>query len=442
MLAAIGAAVFAVHPLQVEPVAWISGMNNVLAGVFALACVACYLRFTATRPNARIAWYLAACIAMLLALFSKPTAIVTPMLILPIDAWILRRPWGKIARSILPLAALAIPFVVIGRKSQAALGTFLPPWYQRPLVAVDAIGFYLKKLVYPRPLLIDYGRRPQAVLAPGGFSPVHWIALAVAVALVAILYRRHRWAAACFAIFVGGMALVLGLVPFSFQDYSTVADRYVYLSMLGVSIFVAMALAQFRSAAPRWIAVGIILLLAYCSFKQTAYWKDSIPLAQHTLDHNPTSLAANSVMAYLAQNRGDRVAEEQYYRQGLVSAPDDIELNYNYGTLLLKDRPGEALPHFETLYARGLRDPRVLNNHGLTLMKIGRLPEAIARFNEVIKVDPNHASTHLNLGLCLSAMHQYDEAEKHFRRTLELDPKSQSAADGLAAVQAVRRGGL
>ncbi|CAN5533775.1 tetratricopeptide repeat protein [soil metagenome] len=438
--AAIGAAVFAVHPVQVEAVAWISGMNNLLAGVFALACVAFYIRFARAERPMRAGWYVAVCVSMLLALFSKPTAIITPLLILPIDALLLRRSWRAIAWSLTPLVLMAIPFVIIGRLSQLAPSTYVPPVLQRLIVAGDALGFHLRKLVWPNPLLIDYGRQPQRVLAAGGFSAINWITLAAAVTLAVITWRRQRWVAACLAIFVGGVALVLGLVPFSFQEYSTVADRYVYLSMLGVAIAVAMLLTAFRSAASKYIAAAVVLAFAACSFHQAGYWADSTPLAQHTLAYEPDSLAATSMLAFMAQHDGDHVTEEYYYRKGLNRAPNDVELNYNLGTLLLADRPAEALKYFDVLYNRGIRDPRLLNNRGMALMNIGRLPEAIDTLNEALRVSPTHATAYLNLGQAMLTLNRLDEAEKNFRRALELEQRLKKARDGLANVQAARGG--
>ncbi len=431
--AMMGAAVFAVHPLQVEAVAWISGMNNLLAAVCSLACVAAYLRF-ATRGEKK--WYAVAMGAFMLALFSKPTALVTPGVIVAIDALIPRRPWRQIALAVAPLAVLAVPFVIVGRLVQPAGGSFAPPMLQRVIVAGDAIGFYLCKLVWPWPLLIDYGRRPAMVAAAGPAVP-HLAALALVVILVIALWNRHRAFAGAIAVFVAGMALVLGLVPFDFQAFSTVADRYAYLSMLGVAIAVAAILSRVRQRAVQVVAAAAILAFSLVSVRQIGLWSDDDTLAGYTMKHNPTSLAAHMILACSTEHRGDLATAEAIYRDGLVTFPDDGGLNRDLGSLLFNSRrPNEAIPYFQKAFLLQTRfDPKLVNNLGSALLDTGHVNEAIDAFKLVTEQAPNHLNAHINLGHAYMMVSRLDLAEPPLRRALQIDPNSASAQRWMAVLQ-------
>lgn len=431
--AAIGAAVFAVHPIQVEAVAWISGMNNLLAGLFSLACIAAYLRFVG---GGRRSWYAVAMVAFVLALFSKPTALVTPLVILAIDVLVLRRPIRGVAMSAWPLAVLAVPFVIVGRIAQPAVGAFAPPLLQRLLVAGDAIGFYLCKLFCPWPLLMDYGRRPE-VVATGAPSIPNFAALAVAIVLSIALWKRFGAFAASFAVFVAGIALVLGLVPFDFQAFSTVADRYVYLSMLGVAIGVACTAAQFKSIAVPIVAATLIAACAVVSFRQAGLWRDDQTIAGYTNAHNPTSLAAHMVLGCTAEKREDFASAESIYRDGLRLFPIDNGLNRNLGNVLFKQkRYAESIPYLQQSFLHTRRfDASLVNNLGSALLNSNLVPEAIDAFKMVTVQSPNHLNAHINLGHAYLMIGRLDLAGPPLQRALEIDPKSASAQRWMAVLR-------
>jgi len=423
--------VFAVHPLQMEAVAWISGMNNLLAALFSLGCIAAYMRAAQAERRRFWVWYGVAVIAFIAALFSKPTAIVTPLVILAIEALVLRRPWRRMAWSAGPFFLLAIPFAIVARAVQPASGTFAPPLLQRLSVAGDAIGFYFCKLVWPMPLLIDYGRNPAVVLTSGSLAFSLAAGLAITIAVTAWRWRLHGVTGGL-AVFVAGMLLVLGLVPFDFQDFSTVADRYVYLSMLGVSIASACVVAHLSThKLSRFVTVAMLLVIVFwsvLSIRQSGLWTDNENLARHTLAHNPTSLAAHMVLGYTAEHRGDRATAEQIYRDGLATFPNDGGLNRDLANLIFRDRPAEAIPYFQTAFLHTRFDPRLVNNLGSALLNTGHVPEAIDAFRLVLQKYPNHLNANINLGHAYLMQGKLNDAEPPLRRALEIDPTSASAA--------------
>src|SRR5205814_7058888 len=153
-------------PLQVEPVAWISGMKDLLCGFFVV--VALWQYCLAIARGARL-HYLISTICFILGMLSKPTAAMTPILAVAIDRWMLQRDWNRVRRSIWPWLGLAIPCVIWTRIFQFAGGVMRTPLWTRPLIATDALAFYLWKLVLPLELAMDYGRFPARAMRE------HWI---------------------------------------------------------------------------------------------------------------------------------------------------------------------------------------------------------------------------------------------------------------------------
>jgi len=429
---AIGAALFAVHPLQVEAVAWISGMNNLLAGFFSLICIAAYIRFTQA-ASSRTRWYAVAITALLLALLSKPTAIVVPVMLLAIDALLLRRQIRQTLIALLPMAALVVPFVLIGRAAQPTIDVFVPPIGQRFLIAADTIGFYVQKLIVPKALLMDYSRTPQWVIAHGGLWPIAIAALLVAIAAS----RRWPWVLGSAAVFVAGFCIVLGLVPFSFQSTSTVADRYVYLAMLGPAMFIAIGLTKLRPSAAAY-AGGLILFMAFLSFQQAGLWRNTITLCGYTIAHNNRTLAARSAIGAAYRNTGDLVAAEQQYHDALTVKPEDFVTNYNYGNLLLDSNPAAAIERYRAVTGAGASDPRLQRNLGIALFKTGQIDAAVDVYRSVLRMNPADASANLNLGYCLATRGEFDAAEQCFRRVLAIEPDSAAAKKALDKLAAVR----
>jgi len=391
--ACAGALLFALHPVQVEAVAWVSGTKDLLYGLLCLVAIRQYLQFvvspgptpggrnsrrdrvaaghkdryrasldsTCLGDRARLGHYLLATSAFVAAMLCKPTAIVTPLLIFSIDYWIVKRPWRQICQALLPWVVLALPFLVIARHVQDVAGVPAAAWYWRPLVAGDALTFYLRQLLWPV-LAVDYGRNPATLLA----KPWFWADGVIPLLTALWLWRRrraHAWLAASAVIFAGALLPTLGLATFQFQYYSTVADHYLYLAMLGPALLLGRMAYRFPHKFTA-LACGILLFcLGLASLAQVGYWQDDTTLWEHNLEVNPDSLLATI---------------------NLGSAENDLHHAAHAGELFLKAislRPNHPTAHFNIslLYiaAGNLRDAHA---HALKLMDILRtLPPERAR---------------------------------------------------------------
>jgi Flp pilus assembly protein TadD len=416
--AAAGALLYGLHPLQVEAVAWTSGLKDVLSGCLSLAAIWLYLRAvapagttTTTMPAdvasadapARIdpLCYVLGLLCFALAMLAKPAAMMTPLLLAVIDLIILRRPAERIGRSLGPWLALAIPIAVIAKWAQTGEGVPFVEIWQRPIVAGASLVFYLQKLVLPTGLAFEYGWRPLPMLQKGWFYAIAVIPLALAVVLW-VGRRRWPWLGAAGLIFVAALLPVLGFVPFMYQVHSTVGDHYVYVAMLGPALALAWALG--RVDPRRWTSaaagVGVILmLLGALSFAQLGHWRDEEVVLQRTLAINPCSALAQNAMGQVYARRGDFAAAEKAFRTSAECNPDFIPALFNlvriYGFL---DRPDDAIKAFYELRranaglpkdARAEYSTDIFLKAGQNAARNGQFGQAVRYFEEAVRANPD-----------------------------------------------------
>lgn len=393
--ACIGAILFAVHPVQVEAVAWTSGLKDVLAGAFALAAAHQYLVSVSSRRRQN---YVIAIACFVLAMLSKPSAVVILPMIATIDWLLLRRSLRDVAIGLLPFALLAIPPLVVANRAQETGGIATIPVHQRFLVAADSLAFYLWKIVWPVNLGFDYGRTPQVALESGA-ARVTWIVPAMLA--VAIAVTRSRWLAAAALLFVFGLCMNLGLARFQFQFYSTVADHYLYLAMLGPALMVAWVVS--RATSPRGAVVAqafggaVLATLIVFSFRQAGLWKDSVTLFTHAVEVNPDSAGAHN-------NLGRALAER--------GAPGDLEVAQREFLRVLQIAP---------------YDPSARRNLALLALKYGDLDAGIANLAKSIELnerigEPVAASDYRELARLLIQRRRAPEAVPYIQRGLAVNP--------------------
>ena len=205
---------------------------------------------------------------------------------------------------LIPWFLLAIPIIIEGHRVQPAIDVTDTPWQFRSGIAGDALAFDLAKLFVPLSLGIDYGRTPTAVIDSGAIYGT-WIFALVPLAF-AIWWARRRppLSAGLFIFFVAPFP-VLGFVKFEFQHYSTVADHYLYLAMLGPALILAILFSYFRPKNSVIIAAAILIPLTILTVFQTAHWKDDYAIFAHAADVNPKSIAAHPHLAKILAARGE-----------------------------------------------------------------------------------------------------------------------------------------
>lgn len=401
ILALIAALLFALHPIQVEAVAWTSGLKDVLAGMFSIVAMwqyACYA-IASRELRGSESWrrvtmhYILAVIALLLAALSKPIAMMVPFTLIVLDRALLGRRWPDVFRGVLPLIVCMIPIAGVARQVQETRGlTTLVPFYLRPLVALDAIGFYLAKLAWPAHLVFDYGRNPRFVIDTRAWRVMILAPLALAIATFFVHRSRRRKPEiiAGLTIALLGVSPVLGFTPFDFQEYSTPADHYLYLPMLGIAIAIVGVLMLDRTRAIVAVSAIVLGALAVQSFHQTAHWRDSLAMNSHTLRLNPKSWASynNRAAAQIDAERFDDAMRD--VNQSLALRPDnDDALNNLASIYLLTGRLQDAVATLERAIARRPSveaHANLANAYG----QLGRFEDAITQYEAALRLDPRN----------------------------------------------------
>jgi Flp pilus assembly protein TadD len=379
-----------------------------------------------------------------------------------LDRYLLGRSWRSSVVTASPWLILAVPFTLLTQHAQpVSVEGGTGALWQRPFVAGDSLAFYLAKFFVPVNLGIEYGRRPAFVLAHS-WAYVIWLAPA-GVALAIFMFRkRWPWLVAGGLLSLGVLLPVVGLVPFAYQNYSTVADRYVYLAMMGPAVIVAMALAKaiehgvtkpaFSVAA---IVVAVLVVLTTC---QVRYWDNSATLFAHAIKINPNSYGlrtnygislddlgrpAEAVIQYQAavkiapelpdawqdmgvslQHEGKNDEAMNCFRQVTEKYPD-YELGHAAVgfTLLHEGKPADALPELETAANLNPSDTENLAHYAAALEQLGRIDEATAQYRQALSIQPDNITALIGLASLDNDAGRFDDAEVECRHAIEMSPK-------------------
>lgn len=435
--ATAGALVFGLHPLQVEAVAWVSGLKDVLCGWWALLAVWQYLQSVRTQRKLP-SWshYILALVAFCFALLTKPAAVVVPVIAGLLAVRGLGQRPGQAARSLAGWLILAGLWGIWTKIQQpdAILG-YVTPWWERPVVAADAIAFYLGKLVWPVGLAADYGRTPQVVLGHTWGYLASLIPLGLGIVL---WFTREKLKGAVLgaAVFVAALLPVLGMVPFIFQAYSTVADRYVYLALLGPALGLGWSLLKAGQQRSWWLVTALVLgLLGWQSMLQVQVWHDTVSLFSHTLQVNPRSALAHNNLGWSFSQQGQLEKAVWHYNQALQLRPTMLEAGYNLGdALAAQGKLDEAIAYYTWVLNFKPAWAEVHNNLGTALMERGNVEAAIAHYTQAMRAKPDWALPYNNMGDAMARQGKIEAAMKWFEQAMQLKPDLPEAPYNLAGL--------
>lgn len=438
--AALAAALWALHPVAVESVAWISEQKNTLSTVFYLGAALVYTRFMTDRRRRD---YVIATILFLFALGTKTVTATLPAALLVLTWWRQGRlAWREHVRPLLPWFALALGAGLFTAWIESALigaqgAEFQRDVLERSLLPGHVIWFYLGKLFWPANLAFIYPRwviRSDELLAyvPG---------LAAVLALTALWWLRRRLRAplAVALLFVGTLFPVLGLLNVYPFRYSFVADHFQYLAALAVSAGMAEWIARHR--ALRWPAGLILVACGVLSHTQSAFYRDPLTLYTATVARNPTSWMAHNNLAEVLAAAGRPAEAIPHLERALQLKPDSAEAENNLGDDLRRvGRAADALPHLQRALSLRPAYPEARNNLGAALATLGRHAEAETEFTAALRLRPAFPLAHFNLGLSFAQRGNVAAAEKHFARAVALQPDYAEAELNLAIAVLLSRG--
>jgi Flp pilus assembly protein TadD len=431
----LAALLFAVHPVCVESVAWITEQKNTLSLFFYLLAGLAYLRFAERR---RAGSYALASILFLLALGSKTATVTLPAALLVVQWW--KR--GKLSwrNDVAPLVPWLLAAVAMGlftswdeRKVIGAEGAaFALSAGQRFLLAGRIVWFYAAKMVWPAGLNFFYPRWNVPAESSGWAGD-----LAAAVAVTVILWalrRKTRGPLAAWLLFVGALFPVLGFFNVFFFVFSYVNDHFQYLALLGPLAAAAGGAALALAAAPAWARmvgrglIGVLLLgLALQVNSQSRLYRDSETLFRATLARNPASWMAHHILGFTLAKAPDRHAEAiAEYQEALHLNPDYPDAHFGLGVELarLPGRTADAIAEYERAVQLRPVYAEAHNNLAFELAKEpGHEAEAIAHYEAALRVRPDFAEAHANLADLLARQpNRLPEAMAHYEEALQLNP--------------------
>ena len=433
LAAGVGALIFAIHPLQVESVAWISELKDLLCGLFSFIAIKEYLAYSIASKSAdtsaktKNTHYAIASAAFILALLSKPAAVIVPLVALILDRFAIKRAIKKSAVALIGWFIVAGVFAIVAKTvQQTGFVIVSPPLWARPFIAGDALAFYLYKLVFPLQLGIDYGRNPDYVLQQWWLYAT-WIVPAALLVGIWSLKRRVPLLVS-FGLFTASLFPVLGFTPFLFQNQSTVADHYLYIPMLGVTLGVSWLFMNLRGRPARLIVLAVIAVLFIRSSLLVPTWKDELSLYTNALKVNPASFTSNNNMGILLATKGKAAEAITYYKNALNIRPGQPDVYNNLGVALKNSgRLEEAALQFKKAIANRSDYAKAHNNLGKTLADLGKQKEAVYHFKQAALFWPDNPAPHDNLGVVLARQGNFTEAVAHFTEALKIKPDYEPA---------------
>jgi protein O-mannosyl-transferase len=446
--AALVAALFAIHPLRVQSVAWVAERKDLLSGLFFLLTLAAYVAY-ARRPFSLVR-YLSVVVLFALGLLAKPTLVTLPFLLLLLDYWPLGRmdrlsasaaktrlacPRPLLVEKVPLFGLTAISCVVTCLVQREALvglkAVALPERLGNALVSYVAYG---AQLFCPVGLAVFYPHRVNRLPPEQILSALTVLAVVSAVAIV--WCRRRPYLFVGWFWYLGMLVPMIGLVQ---AGAMARADRYTYLSQIGLCIAVVWMAAEATAAWPRrrWMcSVASLLVLAGLmvgAWRQASYWVDSETLWKHTLACTSDNyLAHNNLGTALASERRLDEAIDNF-RRALEIDPFYAMAHNNLGIALRRQgKKAEALAHFYQAVEADPNHADAQDNLGLAWQAQGRTDEAIAQFRRAAEIEPDTARYHGHLGDALAGSGHPGEAIAQYQRALEITPEDETVRFGLA----------
>ena len=480
---ALVAALFAIHPLHVESVAWASERKDVLSGFFFMLTLLMYARYaepSELKKPRRGIFYGLSLIFFALGLMSKPMLVTLPFLLLLLDCW----PRGRLQFPILGRSTVywrllleKIPFLLLSAASCAltivAQKQAITPAIELPISwragnAVVSYAAYLGQMFYPSGLAVFY---PHLENGLSRWKIILSAIVVTGITLGALMFRRrHPYLLAGWLWYLGMLIPVIGLLQVGGQAR---ADRYTYLPLIGVFIMIAWAakdLSLARKSLQRafvFVAPAILALLMVCSAVPASYWRNSETLWHHTLacttrnyvaysdlasvlatkgrnaeaiqdyqtalEINPRYAEAHNNIGIIFARQGDVAKAMEHYHTALDINPHYADAHVNLGNALATlGRNEEAIEQFKAALRLNEDNGEVYNDWGAVLQAEGKTTEALEDFQKAVILMPNNAEAQVNLGIALATEGHNDAALEHFDQALKLKPDNAKAQYDLA----------
>ena len=427
------AAVFAVHPLHVESVAWVIERKDVLSGLFYLAAVLAWMRFVEQPRPRRYAWSLVLYVAGLL---SKSIVVTLPVTLLIWHWWQQSRVTSADLLRLVPFGVVGL-IITVGDLSFYQSREALSLDYsliERALIAARALWFYAGKLLWPSELAVIYPLWDIRVS-----DPLAWgyliSAVALAVALWCFRHQVGRGPLAGALFFVVTLSPMLGFVDYGYMQFAFVADRFQYLAGLGIMAVVIGAITYgVRGLSDSWqkgarvVAAVAIVVLGLLTWRQASIYRDDETLNRHIIALNPQARDAHLNLGYILYKQGRYEEALDVTRVAVEQRPDHFIIHANLGMVLNELRRfEEAETHLSRAIALNPNNTQALYSMATVRFNQQRYDEMLELLQRLIDIDSSDANAYVSMGVALSYLGRSDEALQSFDQALSLDPTSETA---------------
>ena len=435
----LAAAIFALHPVNVESVAWITQLKNILCLLFCLLSLLAWVEVVEKAESSRVKAKMGYGLALAfyaLALFSKTTACTLPAALLLIP-WLKHKPvnWSRLVQ-VVPFVALGIGMGLVSmwweKHHQGTEGAvYAIGLVERILIASHAVWFYAGKLIWPVNLTFNY---PLWTINPADPLAYGWLAAGAGSGAVIYYARRFvgRSVEVAAMFYVAALSPLLGFIMLYTFRYTFVADHYQYVATLGPMALLAAAIStaswlsgkknQFLKPA---LCGALLAVLGVLTWRQCGMYTDLEALWRTTIARNPQSFMARNNLGTVFLQKGRLEEAVACFQEALEIQPDSPNAHFNLGHILLKQgRLDEAAAHFQRVLEIQPNDPKTHSDLGLVLMQQGQTDEATAHFLKALEIQPDFAEAHYNLGNCLFQKGRVDEAIAHYQKVLNVRPEN------------------
>jgi tetratricopeptide (TPR) repeat protein len=433
------AALFGLHPINVESVAWVAERKNVLSTFFWMLTILTYARYS---KRSNLARYLLVVLVFACGLLAKPMLVTLPFVLLLLDYWPLKRfsfeddPPGRLLRLILektPLLILSLFSVYLSSRSVQGLGIVKSieslPLTLRIENALVSYVKYIFKMIWPVNLAVYYPYPSSIPLWQGAGALVILSAITVAVFLLA---RRRRYLVVGWFWYLGTLVPVTGLVQVGL--WPAMADRWAYLPLIGLFVMITWGVSAFKYMRFEILILSTLLLFLFfqTALVQIQYWKNNIELYLHSIQVTSRNYVAHNNLGVALMNQNNIEKAIFHYEKAIRIKPNFADAYYNMGVSLEKvNRRHESVKFYDTTLKLNPNHINAHNNLGNVFLQQGKIDKAIRHYMTALKFAPNDPEIHNNLGVALMNHVKAEQAVDHFRKAVQIDPNYFAAKQNL-----------
>jgi len=450
------AALFALHPLHVESVAWVAERKDLLSTFFWMLTILAYINYV---KRSEVKKYLLVLVLFSLSLMAKPMVVTLPFVLLLLDYWPLNRlrfqPQLAKDRSsktstssehsqLLKLISEKAPLFVLS--GIASIIAFLAQQRAGALSEIETVPLtwrianglvsytsYLGKMVWPKGLAVFYPH-PMNTLSSWDIALASLLLVVVSVGVIKFA-ERYQYGLVGWFWYLGTLVPVIGLIQVGEQG---MAERYTYVPLIGIFIILAWGVTdlckgnRYKRTSASVVAIIIVAALTVCTWQQVRYWKNSVELFRHTLKVTAGNYVAHYTLGNALAMQGSLLEAMHHYREALRIKPNYAVAHHNLGNALtMKGDLGQAISHYKVALKIRPQYADAHRNLGVALDRQGKHEEAMHHYREALRINPDDAQSHNNLGVALAEQGKLGEATDHFLEALEIDPSNIEAKRNL-----------